>query len=87
MEFGTTPLPLGNEIVDARGPLLGSATSRKIRGHETLRAPWLLFVADVPHGWREVEDVRVEADEIVLMHEGQQVRLNARGVAAFLGEL
>jgi hypothetical protein len=86
MEFGTTPLPLGNEAVDERGPLFGSATSRKIEGHETLRAPWLLFVAAVPHGWQEIEDVRVEADEIVLMSEGQQVRLNARGVAAFLGE-
>lgn len=87
MEFGTTPLPLGNEAVDARGPLFGRSTSRTIGAHETLRAPWLLFIAAIPHGWREIEDVRVEADEIVLMHERQHIRVNARGAAAFLAEL
>lgn len=85
MEFGTTPLPLGNEAVDARGPLFGEQTSRKIGAQETLRAPWLLFVAAIPQGWQEIEDVRVEADEIVLLHQGQEVQVNARGVAAFLG--
>jgi hypothetical protein len=85
MEFGTTPLPLGNETVDARGPLFGRSTSRKIGAHETLRAAWLVFVGAVPQGWREIEDVRVEADAIVLMHEGRHVRVNALGVAAFLG--
>lgn len=86
MEFGTTPLPLGNEVVDARGPLLGSSTSRDIGAHETLHAPWLLFVAEIPYGWPEIEDVRVEADEIVLMHESEHVRVKARDVASFLGE-
>jgi len=86
MEFGTTPLPLGNEVVDARGPLLGSSTSRDIGAHETLHAPWLLFVAEIPCDWLEIEDVRVEADEIVLMHESEHVRVKARGVASFLGE-
>jgi len=85
MEFGTTPLPLGNERVDARGPLFGSATSRRIGAHETLRAPWLLFAAEVPRGWREVEDVRVEADAIVLMYQGESVRLGVRDAAVFLG--
>jgi len=85
MEFGTTPLPLGNEAVDARGPLLGRSTSRKIGAYETLLAPWLMFIAAVPHGWQEIEDVRVETDEIVLMHEREHIRVNVRGVAAFLG--
>jgi hypothetical protein len=44
-----------------------------------------VFVGAVPQGWREIEDVRVEADAIVLMHEGRHVRVNALGVAAFLG--
>lgn len=86
MEFGTTPLPLGNEVVDARGPLAGRSTSRKIGAYETLRAPWLLFLAETPHSWLEIEDVRVEADEIVLTHGSEYVRANARGVAAFLEE-
>jgi hypothetical protein len=86
MEFGTTPLPLGNEAVDARGPLFGRPTSRRIGANETLRAPWMLFVVAIPQGWQEIEDVRVEADEIVLMHGADQVGVSARGVAAFLGE-
>jgi hypothetical protein len=85
IEFGTTPLPLGNEAVDARGPLLGRPTSRRIAAHETLRAPWLLFTAAVPQGWQEIEDVRVEADEMVLVCGGQETRVQARGVAEFLG--
>ena len=84
MEFGTTPLPLGNEVVDARGPLLGTPTSRRIAGRETLRAPWLLFAAAVPQGWREIEDILVERDEIVLVQKGEHVRVKAQGVAQFL---
>jgi hypothetical protein len=86
MEFGTTPLPLGNEAVDARGPLFGRSTSRRIGAQETLRAPWLLFLAEVPHGWREIEDVRVEADAIVLMYQGETVRVGVREAATFLGK-
>lgn len=86
MEFGTTPLPLGNDAVDARGPLFGRETSRRIGGHETLRASWLLFVAEVPRGWSEIEDVLVEADEIVLMYQDESVRVKVGGAAAFLGE-
>lgn len=86
MEFGTTPLPLGNEVVDARGPLFGRETSRRIGPEETLRAPWLLFVAAVPRGWREIEEVRVEADEIVLTYQGESVRVAVRDVAVFLGK-
>lgn len=85
MEFGTTPLPLGNEMVDARGPLFGRETSRRIGPHATLRAPWLLFAAEVPRGWREIEDVRVEADAIVLMYEGESVRVGIRDASIFLG--
>jgi hypothetical protein len=84
MEFGTTPIPLGNEAVDARGPLFGRETSRRIRGHETLRAPWMLFVAEVPQRWREIEDVHVETDEIVLRYQGESVRVKVGGAAAFL---
>jgi hypothetical protein len=86
LEFGTTPLPLGNETVDARGPLFGRATSRKIGAHETARAPWLLFIAEVPREWREIEDVRVEADAIVLMHQGESVRIGVRDAGTFLGK-
>jgi hypothetical protein len=87
MEFGTTPFPLGNEAVDKQGPLLGRPTSRRIGAHQTLRARWLLFIAAVPRGWREIADVCVETDEIALINMKQQVRVNARGVTKFLDNI
>lgn len=84
MEFGTTPLPLGNEVVDARGPLFGVPTSRIIHPHETLRAPWLLFAAQTPPGWNEIDDVCVEKDRLVLIRKDERLPINATGVAAFL---
>jgi len=84
IEFGTTPLPLGNEAVDAHGPVLGAPVSRRIGPHETLRAPWLLFLATVPQGWIEIEDITLDADAIVLRQSGAQLRLAAKGALAFL---
>lgn len=84
LEFGTTPLPLGNEAVDAGGDVLGSSTSLQLGPRQSQRAPWMLFLAEIPRGWKEVEDVRVEGDEIVLFHRREEVRLAARGAATFL---
>lgn len=84
MEFGTTPLPLGNEDVDARGPLFGTPTSRTIAPYETVRAPWLLFAAEVPHGSLEIEDICIESDALVLFHDKEQTRIRAQGVQRFL---
>lgn len=84
LEFGTTPLPLGNEAVDAAGPVLGSSTSLRLGPRQSQRAPWMLFLAEIPRGWKEVEDVRVDGDEIVLIYEQEEVRLVARGAATFL---
>ena len=84
LEFGTTPLPLGNESVDAAGDVLGSSTSLRLGPRQSQRAPWMLFLAEIPRGWKEVEDVRAEGDEIVLIYEREEVRLAARGAATFL---
>jgi hypothetical protein len=84
IEFGTTPFPLGNEAVDADGAVLGAPVSRRIGPHETLRAPWLLFLATLPQGWTEIEDITLDADAIVLRQSGAQMRLAAKGARAFL---
>jgi len=84
LEFGTTPLPLGNEAVDVGGDVLGSSTSLRLGPRQSQRAPWMLFLAEVPRGWKEVEKVRAEGDEIVLIYEREEVRLAARGAATFL---
>lgn len=85
LEFGTTPLPLGNVAVDAGGPVFGRPVSRSIAAGQTLRAPWLLFIAPLPDGWGDIEDIRVDTDEIVVMNSEAQVCLMAQGAAAFLG--
>jgi hypothetical protein len=84
IEFGTTPFPLGNEAVDAHGAVLGTPVSRPIGPHETVCAPWLLFLATVPQGWTEIEDILLDADEIVLRQAGAQMRLAAKGARTFL---
>jgi hypothetical protein len=84
LEFGTTPLPLGITAIEALGPVLGERTCQRIEAHQTLRAPWLIFIAEVPHDWQEVEEVRVESDALVLLYNNQQKRIAARGVERFL---
>lgn len=85
MEFGTTPLPLGNEAVDERGLLFETPTSRRIAARQTLRTPWLLFAAEVPRGWHEIEDVQVEENALVLLCGNERATVRAQGVAQFLG--
>lgn len=84
LEFGTTALPLGNQAVDAHGPVLGTPTSLPIGPRQCHGAPWLLFLAEIPRAWREIEDVRAEADELVLFHGNETVHLKVSGAASFL---
>jgi hypothetical protein len=84
LEFGTTPLPLGNEAVDARGPVLGVPTSLRLEAKATRRAPWLLFLAELPAGCDELRDVKAGEDEIVLHFKTKTVRVTAAGANEFL---
>lgn len=84
LEFGTTPLPLGNEAVDARGPLLGLPTSLLLESQATQRAPWLLFLTELPSGCEELLDVRAEEHEIVLQFKSDTVRIAAEHGRKFL---
>jgi hypothetical protein len=84
LEFGTTPLPLGNQTIDAHGPVLGTPTSLPIGPRQVQSAPWLLFLAEIPRTWREIDDVRAETEEIVLFHGNETVHLKASGAASFL---
>jgi hypothetical protein len=84
LEFGTTPLPLGNEAVDIRGPLLGMPASLPLESHATQRAPWLLFLAELPPGCDELLDVRAEEHEIVLQFKSDKVPIAAARAAEFL---
>ncbi len=84
LEFGTTPLPLGNEAVDASGSLLGMPTSLPLESHATQRAPWLLFLAELSPGSEELIDVHAEEHELVLQFKNNSVRLAAARAVEFL---
>jgi hypothetical protein len=84
LEFGTTPLPLGNEAVDAHGPVLGVPTSLRLEAKATRCAPWLLFLAELPASCDELQDVNAGEDEIVLQFKTRTVHLAAAGAGEFL---
>jgi hypothetical protein len=84
LEFGTTPLPLGNEAVDAQGPMLGTPTSLCLEPKETTSAPWMLFLTEIPAGCQDLQDVTAEEDEILLHFSTTTVHLAAAGAAEFL---
>lgn len=84
LEFGTTPLPLGNEAVDARGPVQGVPTSMRLEAKATRHAPWLLFLAELPAGCDELQDVTAGEEEIALQFKTRTVHVAAAGAGEFL---
>lgn len=90
LEFGTTPLPLGNLQVDAAGPLLHTPTSLPLRAGATVCAPWLMAITQVPAAWCSVDDITVEQDRLIIRNADETVGIEAPGIEAFLstaGEL
>lgn len=85
LEFGTTPMPVGKEAMKRLRSSFQGSMDRVVPPHETVTAPWLMFLADVPRTWREVQDVVVEEDKITL-HEasGEQTSIVAREALEFL---
>jgi hypothetical protein len=57
MEFGTTPMPLGRDAIQAMGSLFDTPGSRMVPPAATLHARYIACVAAVPQDWREISDV------------------------------
>lgn len=82
LEFGTTPLPLLRRESFAAGSLFGTPTFAYVpaRGRKTI--DYVAFVAHIPSNVREVTDVRLGQDEILIY--GRHSRTVARLAAQAL---
>ena len=84
LEFGSAPLPVTRREAFARGPLLGTPTFSTVPARGRLTALYVAFLAHLPEGFREVRDIRVGKDEILIEGGGpsQVVSVPASGIAA-----
>jgi hypothetical protein len=84
LEFGTTPLPLGNAQVDAAGPLFDTPTSLALGAGASICAPWILAIAKTPQGWDAIREITVERDALRIYGKNEFVSIPALGIEAFL---
>ena len=85
LEFGTTPWPVGKEEMARRRSSFEGLIDRTVPPHSKLNASWLMFLAEVPKTWREIQDVTVGEDRITLREAGgEQAFVVARGALEFL---
>jgi hypothetical protein len=85
LEFGSTPLPVGKEAMERLRSNFDGPIDRTVPPHGKLNSSWLMFLADVPKTWREVQDVTVAEDKITLREAGgEQTTIVARGALEFL---
>jgi hypothetical protein len=85
LEFGPTPLPVGKEEMARQRSKFEGPIDRTVAPHGKLNQSWLMFLADVPKTWRELQDVTVGEDKITLREAGgAQTTIVARGVLDFL---
>ncbi|MES2221641.1 MAG: hypothetical protein V4587_11825 [Acidobacteriota bacterium] len=85
LEFGPTPLPVGKEEMARQRGKFDGPIDRTVPPHGKLNQSWLMFLASVPRTWRQVENVTVEEDKILLREaSGDQTTLVARRALAFL---
>jgi hypothetical protein len=85
LEFGATAFPLGNDAVDAHGPVLGTRTSHPIPAGSSVTAPWLIAAARLPLSWPRIDDLYAETDALVFCCGAERFRIPAAGIASFLG--
>jgi hypothetical protein len=79
MEFGTTPMPLGKEQIFRMGPLFETPTFCRIGAMGKLNAGYVMFLASVGSGWREIRDVQIGEKTLAIVGEsGQRVEIAAR---------
>ena len=82
LEFGSAPLPVTRREAFARGLLLGTPTFSTVPARGRLTAQYVAFLAHLPEGFREVRDIRMGKDDILVEggEPGQVVRVPASGI-------
>ena len=86
MEFGTTPLPLGREENERRGPLFGTPHQCVIPGNGQRTAVYLMFLFNLPPGVEAIENLEVASDSLTLYDQQNEPALSvpAHGCGSFL---
>jgi hypothetical protein len=69
MEFGTAPLPLGEQALRHRKAVLGSQTGCVIRAGEKKTARYLIFLFVLPEDMHSIQDMTVKDNSIILYSE------------------
>jgi hypothetical protein len=83
LEFGTTPLPVSRRENFSSGTLFGRPTLTCVpaRGRKTIR--YAAFLAHLPSDFRNVRDVKLAGDKILIQGSGHElVTIPAAGLAA-----
>jgi hypothetical protein len=84
LEFGSAPLPVTRREAFARGPILGTPTFSTLPARGRMTIPYVAFLAHLPGGFREVRDISLGKNEILVQggEINQMVTLPALGLAA-----
>jgi hypothetical protein len=86
MEFGTTPMPLGHEAIRKMGNLFDTPGSRFIPAGDSLHAPYIACIAQVPASWDAITEVAPAQHSLTLTGPriGDRLSIPAEGLLDFL---
>jgi len=84
LEFGSAPLPVTRREAFTRGALLGTPTFSTLPARGRLTVRYVAFLVHLPEGFREVRDITLGKNEILIQGRGpnQAVAIPASGLAA-----
>lgn len=87
LEFGSTPFPVGRREAFANGPLFDTPHFSLVPARSRKVVDYVAFLAAIPAGMREIDDVRCAGGEITVRghgvdSRGAEIRLPASGLAA-----
>ena len=83
MEFGTTPMPLGREAIQAMGPLFETPVARRLPIGSCYAARFAVCLAGMPKGCKEIHAIDLSPNALVVTVEGQ-LTIPAEGIQEFL---
>ena len=77
IEFGMQPYDMTKRELVAMSPLFGQPTFRWLGAKAKIATRYLMFVTEVPAGFKKVDDVRLVGGKLVLEGGGQRLELTA----------
>src|SRR5581483_8081611 len=85
LEFGASPLPLSRKETLLAGPLFDTPAMAYVPARSKRAANYVLFLTTVCPGFRDISDLRVEPDSLLLIgDDGTEQTIAAQGVGDFL---